>query len=83
MTRLTIDADGQITLTDEHLRHLGLDTGGQLNVDFLPDGTLSIERRRSRGEDLTDTSGAIQHSSQKASAMEKMDEPAPDSFSRR
>ena len=65
MTTLTIDADGQITLTDELLRHLGLGAGDQLQVDFVPDGTLYVEPLRpSRRKDLIDTFDAVHHPSQ-------------------
>ena len=40
MTTLTVTAKGQVTLRKDILKHLGIEPGGKLTVDTLPDGRI-------------------------------------------
>lgn len=42
MPTLTIGPDGEITLPQDLLDHLGLSSGGEASVDLQPDGTMSL-----------------------------------------
>jgi len=43
MTSLTIAANGQLTLGQEELHHLGLQPGDTLELDHLPNGGLLLK----------------------------------------
>ena len=49
MLILAIDAKGQITLTPELLRHLGVVPGQKVVVEKLPGGRLAIQAAKSLG----------------------------------
>jgi hypothetical protein len=52
VTILTIAEGGTITLTREQLHHLGIPSGGRIEVTILPDHQLEIKgasRRKIRG----------------------------------
>ena len=42
MTRLTITAKGQVTLTQELLKHLGVNPGEKIEADKLPGGRILV-----------------------------------------
>ena len=41
MAALTVTARGQVTFRKEVLLHLGIEPGGKIEVDLLPDGRAS------------------------------------------
>ena len=43
MTTLTLTTKGQITLKKELLQHLGINVGDNINVEKLPNGSLSFQ----------------------------------------
>ena len=46
MGTLTVTAKGQVTLRKELLKHLGVQPGDRVNVDFLPGGQVQLEAAR-------------------------------------
>ena len=49
MTTLTITVRGQVTFRKDVLRHLGIQPGGKIELDKLPDGRVSLKAARSAG----------------------------------
>lgn len=48
MATLTVTAKGQVTLRKELLRHLGVEPGGKIELDVLPEGKLEVRAARPR-----------------------------------
>ncbi len=42
MTILTVTARGQVTLRKDVLKHLGVQPGGKIHLDLLPDGRAEL-----------------------------------------
>ncbi len=49
MTTLTVTGRGQVTFRKEVLKHLGIQPGGKIRVDLLPDGRAELKADRARG----------------------------------
>lgn len=49
MTSLTVTMKGQVTLTPDLLRHLGVKPGERINCDKMPDGDLRVRAARPAG----------------------------------
>ena len=49
MTTLTVTAKGQVTLRKDILKHLGIEPGGKLTVDILPDGRIVARAAQPQG----------------------------------
>jgi bifunctional DNA-binding transcriptional regulator/antitoxin component of YhaV-PrlF toxin-antitoxin module len=49
MTTLTITARGQVTIRKDVLRHLGVQPGGKVRLDLLPDGRVELSAEKSKG----------------------------------
>lgn len=49
MTTLTITARGQVTFKKEVLQHLGIQPGGKIRLDLLPDGRAELKADRPSG----------------------------------
>jgi AbrB family looped-hinge helix DNA binding protein len=49
MSTLTVTAKGQVTLRKDLLKHLGVQPGGKIIVDKLPDGRIEIKALRPTG----------------------------------
>lgn len=43
MATLTVTARGQVTFRREVLRHLGIQPGGRIRLDLLPDGRAELK----------------------------------------
>jgi AbrB family looped-hinge helix DNA binding protein len=50
MTTLTVTSKGQITLRKDILKHLGVEPGGTLAVEKLPNGRIEVRVERPSGE---------------------------------
>lgn len=50
MSTLTVTAKGQITLRKDLLQHLGIEPGGKIHVDKLPDGRIEVRAARPSGK---------------------------------
>jgi antitoxin component of MazEF toxin-antitoxin module len=46
MTTLQVTADGHLTLQQELLRHLGVSSGGKVEAEQLPNGSVIIRAAR-------------------------------------
>ncbi len=49
MATLTVTARGQVTFRKEVLQHLGIEPGGRIELDLLPDGRASLRAARPAG----------------------------------
>jgi len=50
MSTLTVTANGQVTLRKDLLKHLGVQPGGKISVDKLPDGRIEVKAARPTGK---------------------------------
>ena len=50
MSTLTVTATGQITLSSDILKHLGVHPGGSITVGKLPDGRIEMRATRPEGK---------------------------------
>jgi bifunctional DNA-binding transcriptional regulator/antitoxin component of YhaV-PrlF toxin-antitoxin module len=46
MTTLTVTKRGQVTFRKDVLRHLGIQPGGKIRLDLLPDGRAELKAER-------------------------------------
>ena len=49
MTTLTVTARGQVTFRKDVLQHLGIEPGGKIQVDLLPDGRAELRAEKPKG----------------------------------
>ena len=49
MTTLTITARGQVTFRKDVLNHLGIQPGGKIRLDLLPDGKAELKADQPQG----------------------------------
>jgi len=49
MATLTVTARGQVTFRKDVLKHLGIQPGGKIRLDLLPDGRAELTADRSKG----------------------------------
>lgn len=49
MSTLTITARGQVTFKKEVLKHLGIQPGGKIRLDLLPDGRAELKAEQPSG----------------------------------
>lgn len=50
MNILTVTVEGQLTLHEDMLRHLGVDPGEKITIDKLPGGRLEVKAARPPGK---------------------------------
>ena len=49
MTTLTVTTRGQVTFRKDVLKHLGIQPGGKIRLDLLPDGRAELKAEQSKG----------------------------------
>lgn len=49
MTTLTVTKRGQVTFRKDVLRHLGIQPGGKIRLDLLPDGRAELKAEQPQG----------------------------------
>ncbi len=49
MTTLKVTARGQVTFRKDVLKHLGIEPGGKIRLDLLPDGRAELKADRGTG----------------------------------
>ena len=49
MSTLTVTARGQVTFQKNVLKHLGVEPGGKVHLDLLPDGRAQLTAERPAG----------------------------------
>ncbi len=70
---LTVTAKGQVTLRKNLLRHLGVEPGGKLEVNLLPDGRAELRAERKTGS-IEDFFGSLHKPGTVPLTIEKMNE---------
>jgi antitoxin PrlF len=73
MTGLTVTAKGQITLKKDLLQHLGVQPGGQIEVEKLPNGEMRLRARKQKGK-ISDIFGMLKREGQPPVSIEEMNE---------
>jgi hypothetical protein len=58
MTTLTVTARGQVTFRNDVLTHLGIQRGGKIRLDLLPDGRVELRANQATGS-WRDLSGML------------------------
>ena len=49
MTTLTVTTRGQVTFRKDVLKHLGIQPGGKIRLDLLPNGRAEMKAEQARG----------------------------------
>ena len=49
MTTLTVTTRGQVTFRKDVLKHLGIQPGGKIRLDLLPDGLAEMKAEQPKG----------------------------------
>ena len=49
MTTLTVTSRGQVTFRKDVLKHLGIQPGGKVRLDLLPDGKAELKAEQPKG----------------------------------
>lgn len=60
MTTLSVTARGQVTFRKEVLKHLGIQPGGKIRLELLPDGRAQLSADRPTGT-FADLHGMLRH----------------------
>ena len=71
MGLLTVTAKGQVTLKKELLQHLGVQPGGKVSVDKLPDGRIEVKAPRPSGK-ISDAFGLLKSDNGPVLSIEDM-----------
>ena len=58
MSTLTVTAKGKVTLGKDILKHLGVQPGGKITVDKLPNGRIELKAARPTGK-ISDVFGFL------------------------
>jgi hypothetical protein len=73
MSTLTPTAKGQVTLRKDLLNHLGIQSGGKITVEKLPNGRLELKAEQKTGK-ISDAFGYLKREGRKAVTIEEMNE---------
>jgi bifunctional DNA-binding transcriptional regulator/antitoxin component of YhaV-PrlF toxin-antitoxin module len=74
-TTLTVNARGQITFRKDVLRHLGIEPGGKIELDKLPDGRVVLRAARLAGS-IDGFLGLLAGKTKKVATLEEIGEAA-------
>jgi bifunctional DNA-binding transcriptional regulator/antitoxin component of YhaV-PrlF toxin-antitoxin module len=75
MATLTVTARGQVTFRKDVLQHLGIEPGGKIELDLLPDGRAALKAARSSGT-LDGFLGLLAGKASKIATLEEIGEAA-------
>jgi bifunctional DNA-binding transcriptional regulator/antitoxin component of YhaV-PrlF toxin-antitoxin module len=75
MSTLAVTARGQVTFRKEVLQHLGIEPGGKINLDLLPDGRAVLKAARPTGT-IDGFLGLLAGKTRKVASIEEMNEAA-------
>ena len=75
MRKLTVTTRGQVTLRKEDLRHLGVDPGGKIELELLPNGRVEFKAARHEGS-IQDFCGFLSGQTDKVATIEEINEAA-------
>ncbi len=70
---LTVAADGNITLPENILQHLGAQAGSEMVLRKLPNGRVEIQRARRKGR-IAAVFGMLKREAQRPISIEEMNE---------
>jgi bifunctional DNA-binding transcriptional regulator/antitoxin component of YhaV-PrlF toxin-antitoxin module len=73
MTTLTVTTRGQVTFRKKVLEHLGIEAGGKIELDLLPDGRGMIRAAKPNGK-IQDFFGVLAGKTKKIATIEEMNE---------
>lgn len=76
MAILTVTARGQVTLRKGVLQHLGIGSGGKIELDLLPDGRARLKAARPAGT-IAGFVGLLAGRTNKVATIEEMGATAP------
>jgi bifunctional DNA-binding transcriptional regulator/antitoxin component of YhaV-PrlF toxin-antitoxin module len=71
MSTLTITANGQVTLRQDLLKHLGVRPGEKVTVEKLPDGRIEVRAARPTGK-ISDVFNFLKREGGPSLSIEKM-----------
>jgi bifunctional DNA-binding transcriptional regulator/antitoxin component of YhaV-PrlF toxin-antitoxin module len=71
MSTLTVTARGKVTLGKDILKHLGVQPGGKITVDKLPNGRIELKAARPTGE-ISDVFGFLKRKDGPSLSIEEM-----------
>jgi antitoxin PrlF len=72
MTKLTVTGRGQVTFRKDVLQHLGIQKGGKIELDKLPDGRVSLRAARPAGK-IDDFLGLLAGRTNKVATLDEID----------
>jgi bifunctional DNA-binding transcriptional regulator/antitoxin component of YhaV-PrlF toxin-antitoxin module len=79
MASLAITARGQVTFRKDILTHLGLQPGGRIEVDKLPNGQLTLRAARPTGT-IDGFAGLLAGKTSKVATLDEIDDAAASSW---
>jgi antitoxin PrlF len=80
MITLTTTERGQLTIRKEVLRHLGIEAGGKIELDLLPNGKVEMRAPQRKGT-IQDFLGSLSTKSTKIASLEEIKEATEKSWS--
>ncbi len=75
MATLTVTTRGQVTFRREVLKHLGIEPGGKIELDLLPDGRAALRAAKPAGT-MDDFLGRLAGKTSKVATLEELNEAA-------
>ena len=75
MTILTVTGRGQVTFRKDVLRHLGVEPGGKIELDKLPDGRVALRAARPAGT-IDTFLGLLEGKTNKVATLDEISEAA-------
>ena len=75
MATLTVTSRGQVTFRKKVLQHLGIEPGGKVELDLLPDGRGVLRAARPSGK-IEDFFGVLAGKTKRVATIEEMNEAA-------
>lgn len=75
MTTLTITVRGQVTFRKDVLQHLGIEPGGKIELDKLPDGRVALKAARPAGK-IDRFLGLLASRTKKVATLDEINEAA-------
>jgi bifunctional DNA-binding transcriptional regulator/antitoxin component of YhaV-PrlF toxin-antitoxin module len=79
MATLTITSRGQVTFRREVLKHLGIEPGGRIEIDLLPDGRAVLKAAKPTGT-IDSFFGILVGKTSKIATLEELDQAAAEGW---
>ena len=71
MSTLTVSIKGQVTLSQDLMKHLGVRPGGKMAVEKLPGGRIELKAARPTGK-ISDVFGSLKRKNGPSFTIEEM-----------